>query len=151
VSLRPRLTLFFIVIVVVPVTAATAYGWSAAARTTQRQVRSELELARASAQVAFQNRLERANDAVVALSRDRTLLRAMAAGDTRRVRAVLRRHAAADLLLAVTAPDARVLGRGGHTRPGFVPGTRRPRSACCCPAIPAGSSAGRCSSATTPT
>jgi hypothetical protein len=60
VSLRARLTLFFIVIVVVPVTAVTAYGWSAVARTTQRQVRSELELACASARVAFENRLERA-------------------------------------------------------------------------------------------
>ena len=33
-SLRARLTLFFIVIVVMPVTAVTAYGWSAVARTT---------------------------------------------------------------------------------------------------------------------
>jgi hypothetical protein len=61
VSLRARLTLFFIVIVVMPL---TAYGWSAVARTTQRQVRSKLELACASAQVAFENRLERARDAV---------------------------------------------------------------------------------------
>jgi sensor histidine kinase regulating citrate/malate metabolism len=64
VSLRARLTLFFIVIVVMPLTAVTAYGWSAVARTTQRQVRSKLELACASAQVAFENRLERARDAV---------------------------------------------------------------------------------------
>ena len=35
-SLRGRLTLFFIVIVVVPLTGVTAYGWSAVARTTQR-------------------------------------------------------------------------------------------------------------------
>jgi hypothetical protein len=62
--------------VVVPVTAATAYGWSAVARTTQRQVRSELELARASAQVAFDDRLRRARDAVAALARDPDLLRA---------------------------------------------------------------------------
>jgi hypothetical protein len=32
VSLQTRLTLFFVVIVVVPVTAVTAYGWSAVAR-----------------------------------------------------------------------------------------------------------------------
>jgi hypothetical protein len=32
VSLQARLTLFFVVIVVVPVTAVTAYGWSAVAR-----------------------------------------------------------------------------------------------------------------------
>ena len=124
-SLQARLTLFFIVIVVVPVTAVTAYGWSAVARTAQRQVRSELELARASTQVAFENRLERARDAVVALARDRDLPRAMAARDTRQVQAVLHRHSAADLLLAVTAPDARVLGRGGHTGPAFLPGTRQ--------------------------
>ena len=52
-SLRARLTLFFVVIVVLPVTAVTAYGWQAVARSSQRQVRSELELARRSATAAF--------------------------------------------------------------------------------------------------
>jgi uncharacterized FlgJ-related protein len=60
VSLRARLTLFFVVIVVLPVTAVTAYGWQAVARSSQRQVRSELELARRSATVAFLARVERA-------------------------------------------------------------------------------------------
>ncbi|HXP13819.1 MAG TPA: hypothetical protein VN907_00735, partial [Actinomycetes bacterium] len=32
VSLRARLTLYFVIIVVLPVTAVTAYGWSAVAR-----------------------------------------------------------------------------------------------------------------------
>jgi sensor histidine kinase regulating citrate/malate metabolism len=53
VSLRARLTLYFVVIVVLPVTVVTAYGWHAVARSTQRQVRSELEQARGSATVAF--------------------------------------------------------------------------------------------------
>ena len=53
------------------------------------------------------------------------LLEAMATGDARRVRAVLRRQGATDLLLAVTDPDARVLGRAGHTAPGFLPGVQR--------------------------
>ena len=52
-SLRTRLTLFFVVIVVLPVTAVTAYGWRAVARSSQRQVRSELELARRSVSAAF--------------------------------------------------------------------------------------------------
>jgi hypothetical protein len=52
VSLRARLTLSFIVIVVLPVTAVTAYGWQAVARSSQRQIRSELELARRSAMAA---------------------------------------------------------------------------------------------------
>ena len=39
-SLRARLTLFFVVIVVLPVTAVPAYGWQAVARSSQRQVRS---------------------------------------------------------------------------------------------------------------
>jgi hypothetical protein len=143
--------LFFIVIVVVPVTAVTAYGWSAVARTTQRQVRSELELARAPAQVAVDDRLRRARDAVIDLARDPDLLRAMAAGDAGQVRAVLRRQGPSDLLLAVTAPDARVLGRGGHTSPGFLPGTRRAPLGMLLPASPARSSAGRCSGATAPT
>ena len=41
-SLRARLTLYFVIIVVLPVTAVTAYGWHAVARSTQRQIRSEL-------------------------------------------------------------------------------------------------------------
>jgi hypothetical protein len=47
---------------------------------------------------------------VTALANDPALLEAMAAGDAPRVRAVLRRQGATDLLLAVTDPDARVLG-----------------------------------------
>jgi two-component system, cell cycle response regulator len=125
VSLRARLTLFFVIIVVLPVTAVTAYGWQAVARSTQRQVRSELELARRSATVAITARAERAHEAVAGLARDPALLEAMSAGDAPRVRAVLRRQGATDLLLAVTAPDHRVLGRAGHTNPGFLPGARR--------------------------
>ena len=52
-SLRARLTLRFVSIVVLPVTAVTAYGWQAVARSTQRQIRAELQLARNSAAVAF--------------------------------------------------------------------------------------------------
>jgi two-component system cell cycle response regulator len=125
VSLRARLTLYFVIIVVLPVTAVTAYGWHAVARSTQRQVRSDLEQARGSATVAFTARLERAHEAVAALANDPTLLQAMAAGDARGVRAVLRRQGVTDLLLAVTDPNARVLGRAGHTTPGFLPGVQR--------------------------
>ena len=63
VSLRARLTLYFVIIVVLPVTAVTAYGWQAVARSTQRQIRSELQLARNSAAVAFVARLDRAHGA----------------------------------------------------------------------------------------
>jgi hypothetical protein len=125
VSLRARLTLFFVIIVVLPVTAVTAYGWQAVARSTERQVRSELELARGSAMVAFVARVERAHEAVASLARDPALLQAMSARDAAGVRAVLRRHASTDLLLAVTAPDHRVLGRAGHTNPGLLPGVQR--------------------------
>jgi hypothetical protein len=69
----------------------------------------------------------RAYEAVAAPARDPALLQAMAAQDPARVRAVLRRQAPSDLILAVTAPDARVLGRAGHTIPGFCPGCSRPR------------------------
>jgi diguanylate cyclase (GGDEF)-like protein len=125
VSLRARLTLFFVAIVVLPVTAVTAYGWQAVARSSERQVRSELELARRAAMVAFDDRVERAHEAVVTLANDPALLQALAAGDGPRVQAVLRRQGANDLLLAVTAPDASVLGRAGHRSPNFLPGVRR--------------------------
>jgi len=125
VSLRARLTLFFVIIVVLSVTAVTAYGWQVVARSTQRQVRSELELARRSAAVAFTARVERAHEAVATLARDPALLQAMSARDAAQVRAVLRRQAPTDLLVAVTAPDHRVLGRAGHTNPGFLPGVQR--------------------------
>ncbi|HEV2871137.1 MAG TPA: diguanylate cyclase [Actinomycetota bacterium] len=110
---------------VLPVTAVTAYGWQTVARSTQRQVRSELELARRSAAVAFTARVERAHEAVATLARDPALLQAMSARDATQVRAVLRRQAPTDLLVAVTAPDHRVLGRAGHTNPGFLPGVQR--------------------------
>jgi two-component system, cell cycle response regulator len=126
VSLRARLTLFFVAIVVLPVTALSAFGWRAAARVGERQVRSELELARRSAMVAFSAQAERARDAVAALSRDPALTRALAAGDADAVQDLLDRHAATSLLVAVTAPDGRVLGRAGRTRPSFLPGVRRP-------------------------
>jgi hypothetical protein len=59
VSLRARLTLFFVAIVVLPVAVATAYGWQAVARSSQRQVQAEL-------------------------ANDPALLQAMAAGDSAR-------------------------------------------------------------------
>jgi len=151
VSLRARLTLYFVVIVVLPVTVVTAYGWHAVARSTQRQVRSELEQARGSATVAFTARVERAHEAVAALARDPSLLEAMAAGDAAQVRAVLRRQGATDLLLAVTAPDGRVLGRAGHTNPGFLPGVQRAPLGMLLAPEPGMSAAGPCSSATAPT
>jgi diguanylate cyclase (GGDEF)-like protein len=138
VSLRARLTLFFIIIVVLPVTAVTAYGWHAVAVSTQRQARNELALARASATVAFDARVERAQEAVAALARDPALLQALAAQDGPAVRAVLRRQGVTDLLLAVAAPDARVLGRAGNTSPGFLPGVGRAPLGMLLPAEPKG-------------
>jgi two-component system cell cycle response regulator len=138
VSLRARLTLFFIIIVVLPVTAVTAYGWHAVAVSTQRQARNELALARASATVAFDARVERAQEAVAALARDPALLQALAAQDGPGVRAVLRRQGVTDLLLAVAAPDARVLGRAGNTSPGFLPGVGRAPLGMLLPAEPNG-------------
>ncbi|HET6813325.1 MAG TPA: hypothetical protein VFJ69_04855 [Actinomycetota bacterium] len=64
-SLRARLTLFFVAIVVLPVAVATAYSWQAVARSSQRQVQTEL-------------------------ANDPALLQAMAAGDSAILRAVLR-------------------------------------------------------------
>jgi two-component system, cell cycle response regulator len=125
VSLRARLTLFFVVIVVLPVAVATAYGWQAVARSSQRQVQAELEQARRSAVVAFGTRADRAQQAMTVLANDPALLRAMAAGDAARVQAVLRGQHVTDLLLAVTAPDGRVLGQAGDTSPGFLPGIGR--------------------------
>ena len=149
-SLRARLTLFFVIIVVLPVTAVTAYGWQAVARSTQRQVRSELELARRSATVALTARAERAHEAVAGLARDPALLEAMSAGDAPRVRAVLRRQGATDLLLAVTAPTTGSSGGPATPTPGSCPGRAGPRSACSWPRGN-GSAAGRCSSARAPT
>jgi sensor domain CHASE-containing protein len=60
VSLRARLTLFFVAIVVLPVAVATAYGWQAVVRSSQRQVQAELQQARRSAMVAFAARAGRA-------------------------------------------------------------------------------------------
>ena len=87
---------------------------------------TQLELARASAQVAFDDRLRRARDAVTDLARDPDLLRAMAAGDAGQVQAALRRQAASDLLLAVTAPDARCWAVAATPAPGSCPASAGP-------------------------
>jgi GGDEF domain-containing protein len=67
----------------------------------------------------------RARLTLTVLANDPALLQAMAAGDAVRVQAVLRGQRVTDLLLAVTAPDGRVLGRAGDTSPGFLPGIGR--------------------------
>jgi two-component system, cell cycle response regulator len=126
VSLRARLTLFFVAIVVLPVAVATAYGWSAVARTGERQVRAELDLSRRSAMLVLAAQLEQAADAVRSVARDPGLQRALVARDRARLQAVLDRERATDLLLAVTAPDGRVLARAGRTEPSFLPGIAAP-------------------------
>ena len=125
-SLRARLTLFFVAIVVLTVAVVTAYGWSAVTRASERQVRSELELSRRSATLVLAAQLEQAADAVRSIARDPTLQRALAARDRDRLQAVLDRERATDLLLAVTAPDGRVLARAGRTEPSFLPGVATP-------------------------
>jgi two-component system cell cycle response regulator len=126
VSLRARLTLFFVTIVVLPVTAVTAYGWQALARSSERQVRSELELARRSAMLALAVQLQRSQDAARALAADPELVQAMAEGDGARAQAVLGRRGWSDLLVAVTGPDGRVLGAVGRTTPSFLPAVQPP-------------------------
>jgi hypothetical protein len=126
VSLRARLTLFFVAIVVLPVAVVTAYGWSAVTRASERQVRSELELSRRSATLVLAAQLAQAADAVRSIARDPALQRALAARDRGRLQAVLDRERATDLLLAVTAPDGRVLARAGRTEPSFLPGVATP-------------------------
>jgi hypothetical protein len=136
--------------VVLPVAVATAYGWQAVARSSQRQGHAELEQARRSAMVALGARADRAQQAMAILANDPALLQAMAAGDAARVQAVLRGQRVTDLLLAVTAPDGRVLGRAATPAPGSCPALGGPRWPRCCPASP-GSAAGRRCSGAAPT
>jgi hypothetical protein len=126
VSLRTRLTLFFVAIVVLPVTAVTILGWRAVARSSDRQVRSELEHSRRSAMLVFAGQVEQAADVVRALAGDPALQRAMAARDRARLQAVLERWDATELLVAVTGPDGRVLARAGRTEPSFLAGVVPP-------------------------
>ena len=63
-SLRARLTLFFVAIVALPVAVVTAYGWSAVTWASERQVRSALELSRRSATLVLAAQLDQAADAV---------------------------------------------------------------------------------------
>jgi len=126
VSLRTRLTLFFVAIVVLPVTAVTILGWRAVARSSDRQVRSELEHSRRSAMLVFAGQVEQAADVVRALAGDPALQRAMAARDRARLQAILARWDATELLVAVTGPDGRVLARAGRTEPSFLAGVVPP-------------------------
>lgn len=74
-SLRARLTLFFVATVVLPVAVVTAYGWSAVTRASERQVASELELSRRSATLVLAAQLDQAADAVRSIARDPALQR----------------------------------------------------------------------------
>jgi hypothetical protein len=150
VSLRARLTLFFVLIVVLPVATATAYGWQAVARSSQRQIDAELEQARRSAMVAFGARADRAQQAMAVLASDPGLVQAMAAGDAARVQAVLRGQRVTDLLLAVTAPTAGCWAGPATPAPRSCPASGGPRWPCSCPASP-WSGAGPRSSGAAPT
>jgi hypothetical protein len=152
VSLRARLTLFFVAIVVLPVTALSAFGWRTAARVGERQVRSELELARRSAMLALSAQAERARDAVAAVSRDPALTRALAAGDADAVQALLDRHGATSLLVAVTAPTGGCWAGPGAPGPASCPASAGPRSGGCWSRSRGwGSGAGRSCSGSPPT
>jgi two-component system, cell cycle response regulator len=126
VSLRARLTLFFVAIVVLPVAVAIAYGWSAVARAGERQVRSEPELGRRSATLALAAQLGQATEAVLSLGHDPAVQQALAARDGARLQAALDREASTELLLAVTGPDGRLLAQAGRTQPSFLPGVAAP-------------------------
>jgi two-component system cell cycle response regulator len=128
-SLRSRLTLFFVAIVVLPVTAVTLSGWRAVAGSGERQLRAELEFGRRSAMLVFAAQVRQAGDLLGTLARDPVLQAALAGGNRRQVQAVLDRSRAADLLVAVTLPDGRVLASAGRTTPAFLAGVAPPAPA----------------------
>jgi len=80
-SLRSRLTLFFVAIVVLPVTAVTISSWRAVAGAADRQVRNELEFARRSATLLFAAQIKQATDLVNALATERAFGRSVAPAD----------------------------------------------------------------------
>jgi diguanylate cyclase (GGDEF)-like protein len=136
-SLRSRLTLFFVAIVVLPVTAVTLSGWRAVAGSSERQVRVELEYGQRSAMLVFAAQARQAGDLLGALTRDPGLQLALARRDGRRLQAVLDRSRVADLLVAVTLPDGRVLARAGRTTPAFLAGVTPPAYPALLAAVPA--------------
>jgi len=132
VSLRSRLTLFFVAIVVVPLVAVTFYGWRQVTAGQARQVSAELDQTRRSATLLLASQLGQATAAAQVLARDPAVQAALAGGNQSRLEQALARFGSAsqgqgaELLLAAAAPDGRLLATAGRTAPSFLDGVTSP-------------------------
>ncbi len=127
-SLRSRLTVFFVAIVVVPLVLVTLYGWRQVSASHQRQVSAELDQTRRAATLLLAGQLGQATAAASSLARDPTVQAALAGSDEARLDQALQRFGSGsqELLLAAVAPDGRVLATAGRTVPSFLDGVALP-------------------------
>jgi hypothetical protein len=117
VSFRGRLTLFFMLIVVLPMVAVAVLVVNVTGESRNGKADARLAAGLEAAGELYQDATDRAERVAGGIARDPQLVAAMRAGDRRRVRAEVRRLARAEDVetLEVTDPDGQPLasiGRG---------------------------------------
>jgi len=126
-SLRSRLTLFFVVIVVVPVVATTLWQWRVAAVTAARYEREALAVDGHAAGLVLQAQGRHASEAARLLAASPEVQAALVRPDRHALQAVLDRGEFADLLVAVTGAHGELLAQRGRTEPSLLVGVPAPR------------------------
>jgi len=141
-SLRSRLTLFFVVIVVVPVTATTLWQLRVAAMTAARYEREALAVDGHAAGLVLRDQGRHASEAARLLAGSPEVHAALVQPDRRALQAVLDRGEFADLLVAVTGAHGELLAHRGRTEPSLLAGVPAPRLEALLGAGPAGPDSG---------
>jgi diguanylate cyclase (GGDEF)-like protein len=126
-SLRSRLTLFFVVIVVVPVAAMTLWQWRVATVTAVRYEREALAVDGHAAGLVLRAQGRHASEAARLLAGSPEVQAALVRPDRRALQGVLDRGEFADLLVAVTGAHGELLAHRGRTEPRLLGGVPAPR------------------------
>ena len=126
-SLRSRLTLFFVVIVVVPVAAMTLWQLRVAAVTAARYEREALAVDGHAAGLVLRAQGRHASEAARLLAGSPEVQAALVRPDRRALQTVLDRGEFADLLVAVTGAHGELLAHRGRTEPDLLADVPAPR------------------------
>ncbi|HEV8650144.1 MAG TPA: diguanylate cyclase [Actinomycetes bacterium] len=141
-SLRSRLTLFFVVIVVVPVAAMTLWQLRVAAATAAHYEREALAVDGHAAGLTLRAQGRHASEAARLLAGSPEVQAALVRPDRRALQAVLDRGEFADLLVAVTGAHGELLAHRGRTEPNLLADVPVPRLEALLGSAPAGRDSG---------
>lgn len=124
-SVRSRLTLFFVAIVVVPLIGVSVLVYTSFDRSQVERTKAVLAADQRAALGALDVRGDQAAETARRLAGDPALQRALAGRDARGLHALTSDHAGDGLTVAVTQPDGRMLASSGPP-PRFLPDVRVP-------------------------